>query len=73
MEIEQLNELALVILLPENKPFKSYRLWYNPANSSNKEVYGESSKFYADRNGRFIYWSIAERKKDYHYTLTWDW
>jgi hypothetical protein len=72
-EIDQLDELALIVLLPESRPFKNYRLWYRPANSSNNEVYRELSKFYPDQAGRFLYWSITERKSDYHYTVTWDW
>src|SRR5688572_13773845 len=57
-EIDQLQELAVIVLLPESKPFKNYRLWNNPENSNNKEVYREQSKFYPDQHGRFLYWSI---------------
>jgi hypothetical protein len=72
-DIGQLDELALFILLPENKPFKGYRLWSENTNGSNRGEYRGENKVYADRDGRFLYWTISERKPDHHYQVTWTW
>lgn len=72
-DIKDLQELALFILLPENKPFKGYKLWSHPTLQSEKKEYQELTKFYADKDGRFIYWNILDRKSDYHYEVTWNW
>jgi len=72
-DIKHLQELALFILLPENKPFKGYKLWSHPTGHAEKKEYQELTKFYADKDGRFIFWSILDRRSDYHYEVTWNW
>jgi len=72
-DIAQLDELSLFVLLPENKPFKGYKLWAQTSGGSARTEYRDPNRVYADRDGHFIYWSILGRKPDHHYQLSWNW
>lgn len=72
-DIRELGELGLIVLLPESKPFKSYSLWTGPDGGGADKEYIAPHGFYADKNGRFLYWSITTRKPRSHYTLRWTW
>jgi hypothetical protein len=67
-----LEELALIILLPETKPFTRADRMTGDEHSKDQPYRGLDS-FYADRDGRFIYWSIKERQIDRHYYVKWTW
>lgn len=71
-DIDQMEELALFVLLPEEKPIKSYNLWANPSGEEKAQFLG-NSRIYKEENGRFFYWSITDRKPGYHYEITWNW
>lgn len=74
-DIHQMNELAMFIMMPEQKPFTNTKRWERPSKSpdSSKVAYDGNERFYTDQNGRFVYWSIQNRKPNTHYQLTWDW
>jgi hypothetical protein len=72
-DIAQLDELSLFVLLPENKVLKGYSLWSQKTGSAAKSEFRGDNRLYADRDGRFLYWNIGERKPDHHYELTWTW
>lgn len=72
-DIVQLDELSVFILLPENKPLKGYNLWSQSTGPSEKNEFRGDNRLYVDRGGRFLYWSIGERKPDHHYQVTWTW
>lgn len=72
-DIQQLNELSIFVLLPQNKPFKSLKLWDQVTGSSERNEYRGRQSQYADKNGYFIYWSILDRKPGHHYEVTWTW
>ena len=72
-DIGPLGELALIVLFPESKPFKEYRLLEGGDNANTPRVYRGSHSLYPDVNKRFVYWSIQERKPDQHYRLEWTW
>jgi hypothetical protein len=69
---QQLEELALIVLLPESKPFKRTDRLTGDEKSNDIPYRGDES-FYADREGRFIYWSIKEREVGRHYYVKWAW
>ena len=67
-----LEELALIVLFPESKPFKDYQRMTGEDGADDVPYRGEDS-FYADIGRRFIYWSIKERQVGRHYTVEWTW
>ncbi len=69
---EHLEELALIVLFPESKPFKEYQRLTGDEDTENMPYRGEDS-FYADTGRRFIYWSIKERQVGRHYVVEWTW
>jgi hypothetical protein len=71
-DISQLDEIALIVLLPDNKPCRNVKYWGYP-DGKDKKTYRESARRYEDVQGRFIYWSILERAPDHHYKVTWEW
>lgn len=72
-DIDHLDELSLFVLLPENKPIKSYKLWTQATGTSEKKEFRGNNRLYVDKNNQFIYWSIGERKPDHHYQVSWTW
>lgn len=72
-DMKQMDELAMFVLMPENKPFKNVQRWDRPTKSPQKLPYQGDERLYQDNAGRFIYWSIANREADHHYQLAWDW
>lgn len=70
-EIVGLEELALIVLLPFDKPVKDV---FRFAGQNNQmQPYRESDKYFVDQNKRFIYWSVKNIKADTHYKLDWTW
>ncbi len=72
-DMHQMDELAMFVLLPDGKPFKSVQRWERPSKSSEKAPYHSNERLYQDDSGRFVYWSISDRKPDHHYQITWTW
>lgn len=72
-DISNLQELAIIVFFPQEKPFSSYSLFSSGENHKDKPYRGPTSSFYADENKKFIYWNIAEKEKNKHYKLKWDW
>ncbi|MEO8383027.1 MAG: hypothetical protein ABI779_25445 [Acidobacteriota bacterium] len=71
-DISKLQELALVVLLPEYKRATSFTLESGP-DGGDLEPYRGPQSSYRDPAGNFIYWSIGERKPDHHYQVRWNW
>lgn len=72
-EIDSLQELAIIVFFPENKPFTKYELLTSEENQNEKSYRGPTTSFYADKTNRYIYWNIAEKEKNKHYKLKWEW
>jgi hypothetical protein len=72
-DITPLGELALVVLFPESKPFKSSRLMTKKHDEEEFQPFSGTNRTYSDKNNHFIYWSIIERSPDTHYQLQWTW
>jgi len=70
-EVEGLEELALIVLLPQEKPVKEAFRFMEA--DDKKAAYREAEKYYIDQNKRFIYWSIKKIIPDTHYQLEWTW
>jgi hypothetical protein len=70
-DIADLGELALVVLFPPSKPFKQVRRF--ESDSKGMTPYRGVDSFYEDVNRGFVYWSIRQRRPDWHYMLEWDW
>lgn len=72
-EIHGLDELGLIVFLPEGKAFKEV-FRSDRSNVDNKEdSYRGLENYYEDKNKKFIYWSIKERLPNHHYKLRWTW
>ena len=69
---KELEELALIVLLPESKPATQPERFTGDDDSKDRP-YRFDESFYADREGRFIYWSIKERQVGRHYYVKWRW
>jgi hypothetical protein len=72
-DISKLGELALVVLFPEVKPFSTFELLTKRSDSQEYKPYVDNSRFYADRNNQFIYWSVRGREPNSHYRMKWKW
>ena len=72
-DIDNLQELAIIVFFPVDKPFTSYNLLTSSENHVEKAYRGPITSFYADENKKFIYWNIAEKEKNKHYKLKWNW
>ena len=72
-DMRQMDELAIFILMPESKPFHNPQRWQRVTSSETREPYDGNERFYTDKDGRFMYWSIQNRRPNHHYQLTWDW
>ncbi len=72
-DISMLGELALVVLFPEDKPFKGFDLLTKREGADHYSHYLDNSRQYADEQKRFIYWSIRGREPNAHYRIRWDW
>lgn len=70
-ETQGLSELALIVLLPYEKPLKSVEKFVGSDTIYKK--YRGADKFYRDESGRFVYWSIKDIEEDSHYKLDWTW
>jgi hypothetical protein len=70
-EIEGLEELALIVLLPYDKPVKEVFRYGGQGNAM--QPYREAEKYYLDQNKRFVYWSVKKISPDTHYKLEWLW
>jgi hypothetical protein len=68
-----MDELAIFILMPEGKPFHDPLRWERITDQATRLQYDGNERFYTDKDGRFIYWSIQKRKPNRHYQLTWNW
>lgn len=68
-----MDELAIFVLMPESKPFRNVQRWARITGSTQKLEYRGEERFYEDKDGRFVYWSIGDRQRNHHYQLTWDW
>jgi hypothetical protein len=72
-DIDNLQELAIIVFFPMDKPFTSYNLLTSSENHVEKAYRGPTTSFYADENKRFIYWNIAEKEMNKHYKIKWEW
>ncbi len=70
-EIAGLQELALIILLPYDKPIKDVLRF--SGRHSQMQPYRDEEKFFIDENKRFVFWSVKNIKADTHYQLEWTW
>ena len=71
-DIGDLGELGMIVLFPEGKPFQDVRR-VEVSEDRTERDYRQSDTFYADRDGRFIYWDVRTRQPNKHYKLTWKW
>jgi hypothetical protein len=72
-DMNQMDELAMFILMPESKPFRNPQRWERLTTQVNRVPYNGNERFYTDKDGRFVYWSIQKRKPNHHYQLSWEW
>ena len=72
-DIAQLDELSIFVLLPESRPFKGFKLWSQNSGGGPRTEYRGDNRLYADKDGRFLYWSILARNPDHHYQVSWNW
>lgn len=72
-DVDNLKELALIIIFPTKKPFKTFELLVRGGNGKDDRYRGPSNSLYFDDNKQLIYWNIGEREKNRHYTIKWDW
>ena len=70
-EVSNLTELGLIVLLPYDKPVKEVNKFYSEGGIMKE--FREESKFYIDKNKRFIYWSLNKPRPDTHYEIDWTW
>ena len=71
-DISKLGELALVVLFPDDKPFTFFELLTKRGSDHDRRDH-DNSRQYADREKRFIYWSIRGREPETHYKIKWNW
>lgn len=72
-DVDNLQEIALIIIFPTKKPFKSYELLTRGDNDKDTIYRGPINSLYTDKDKQLIYWNIGEREKNRHYTIKWDW
>jgi len=71
-DIGDLGELGMIVLFPDGKPFQDVRR-VEVSEERTERDYRQPDTFYADRDGRFIYWDVRTRQPNKHYKLTWKW
>ena len=72
-DMMSLGELGLLVLFPEQKPFKTFELLQRTELAAKFTSMTENSKFYPDSGKQFIYWSVTNRRPSTEYKIEWGW
>lgn len=72
-DVDNIRELALIVIFPAKKPFKTYELLTRVDNDKDTNYRGPSNSLYTDKDKQLIYWNVGEREKNRHYTIKWEW
>lgn len=72
-EITYLNELALMVILPETKSFINDPLRLKISSDGKESDFNGVQNWYRDKDKKFAYWNIRSFKANHHYKLKWQW
>ncbi len=72
-EITFLNELGLMVILPESKAFKGEIKRIKISSDEKESAFTGLSNWYVDKDNRFAYWNIKNLRPNHHYKLKWNW
>lgn len=67
------EEIGLLVLFPEGKPYKHYNLLFYPHGSDEKRVFRGESVLFPSETQQTLYWKIPNPLADYAYELDWTW
>jgi hypothetical protein len=70
------SEIALSVIFPAQKPFQDLQFFEGfetPDGGLSESEYSGQSFPYREKEKRYVYWNITERKPKHFYTLRWNW
>ncbi|WP_373499150.1 hypothetical protein [Desulfococcus sp.] len=70
---KQTQEIALLVLFPQDKPFKSYELYAYPHGSDKPREFMGDARIVPSPNHLSFYWKISNPRVDYAYQIEWTW
>jgi hypothetical protein len=71
-DLSQNTELSLIVVFPEKKPFKNFRLFTEPNDAVIKKE-SISLPVSKDNGNTRIAWNITDPSPDSHFEIQWDW
>ena len=70
---DETDVIAMVIMFPEDKPFKNFTLYAYPHGSRELKQFRGKSTVVPSENHQVLLWRIENPKKRYAYQLNWTW
>jgi len=67
------REIALLLLFPQDKPYKSYELYAYPHGSGKQKLFAGESTIFPSKNHMTLFWKVNNPKTDYTYEIVWTW
>jgi hypothetical protein len=66
-------KVSMLLLFPEDRPFKSYRLTVAPTVKGQETPFEGRKVLLKDEQSTYLFWEILEPKEGYVYRAFWDW
>ncbi len=70
---EKTDVIAMVILFPQDKPFKKYRFYGYPHGSRELKQFRGKSTVIPSENDQVLLWRVENPKEGYTYQINWTW